>query len=94
MGFGFPHSPLFITVGGEYMLRKRAWIISFAVCALCLLADGILFCVALASPTWKGPWGRYLFKAFGIGAAVFGALGIVLMMVYLFWLERQKQTNS
>ena len=64
-------------------MSKWFWIVSFAVCTLFLLADGILFCVALASPTWKGPWGRYLFKAFGIGAVVSGVLGTVLLIVYL-----------
>ena len=64
-------------------MSKRFWIISYVLCVLFLLGDGILFCVALATPTWKGPWGRYLAKVFLIGAAVSGVLGTVLLIVYL-----------
>ncbi len=67
----------------ENKVSKRFWIISYVLCVLFLLGDGILFCVALATPTWKGPWGRYLAKVFLIGAAVFGVLGTVLLIVYL-----------
>jgi len=64
-------------------VSKRFWIISYVLCVLFLLGDGILFCVALATPTWKGPWGRYLAKVFLIGAAVSCVLGTVLLIVYL-----------
>ena len=69
--------------GGENAVNKRYWIIPFVLCVLLLLADGVLFCVALATPTWKGPWGRYLAKGFLLGAVGFGLLGTVLLIVYL-----------